>query len=127
MATYALDRIKQNDYLKALEETFIRDADFNVEEIFQHTYGMTVLNAPVEEVILSFSPLQSRYFQSKPFYPYEIVEKSRKRLVVKMNVIPNWEFVHKLMSYGDGIEVLKPQKLRDNIKEEFKRVIQLYA
>lgn len=127
LVTYALDRIWQNEYLKILDETFDRDTNFSVENFFSYTYGMTVLNAQVEEVVLSFSSLQARYFQSKPFYPYEVIDRSKEGLIVKMKVIPNWEFVHKLMSYGDGVEVLQPKKLRDNIKEEFMRALHLYA
>ena len=127
LVTYALDRIKKNTHLKVLEDTFQRDSAFNVEEIFRFTYGMTVLNAPIEEVELFFTPLQARYFQSKPFYPYEVIEQSEKGLAVKMKVIPNWEFVHKLMSLGDGVEVVNPKKLRDSIKKELHRAFRKYG
>lgn len=126
LATYALDRIKQNERLEMLEKTFQRDSGFDVEEIYKYTYGMTVLDAPVEEVVLHFTPLQARYFQSKPFYPYEVIDHSENGLAVKMKVIPNWEFVHKLMSLGDGVEVEKPEKLRVIMKRELQKAILKY-
>jgi predicted DNA-binding transcriptional regulator YafY len=127
LATYALDRIQQDEQLVVLEEYFSRDQSFDVEALFQHSYGMTILDAPVQDVMLQFSPLQARYFQSKPFYPYEFVDQSEQGLTVWMKVIPNWEFVHKLMSLGDGVKVLAPETLQNQLLEELQRAISMYA
>jgi predicted DNA-binding transcriptional regulator YafY len=123
---YALDRILQDEYLRILEEGFERDLEFTFEEFFRNTYGVTVLDKPVEEVTLLFQPLQARFFQSKPFFPYETLEETREGLKVCMKIIPNFEFIRKIMSFGNGVEVLAPESLRNSLKEAFTEALSLY-
>lgn len=115
VVTYALDRIKNNEELFLSKETFERDTLFDIESYFKYTYGLTVLENPVERVLLSFTPLQAKYFLSKPFFPFEIIENSDEKFIVTMYLIPNWEFIHKILSYGSGVEILGPESLRDEI------------
>lgn len=128
LTTYGLDRIQINESLKILEDTFEIPTNFNPEKYFQFTYGMTVFtDQPVQEVILSFSILQGKYFKSKPFHPYEIIKENNEELIVKMYLIPNLELIRKLASFGSNVKILQPIKLIQEITQFFQKALNQYT
>jgi len=127
LVTYALDRVVHNDNLLLLEEKFQRDAGLNLEEHFRYTYGMTVKNEPIQIVRLQFTALQAKYFKSKPFFPYQTEEDNEQRFIICMQIIPNWEFVHKILSLGSGVKVLSPKSLAEEVKQELRLSLEQYS
>jgi predicted DNA-binding transcriptional regulator YafY len=96
--------------------------DFDAAAYWRHIYGITIpRGGQVETVEVAFSPLQGKYFLSSPFFePFEVLERSAERLVVRFQLIVNNELVRKLASYGADARVLKPAGLVDKMRTFFR-------
>lgn len=114
---FALDRVCNTPELTNLR--FSKPVEFDPKAHFAHTIGMTVhANAPVEEIVLQFSPEQTPYFLSKPFHPFEAIDQTDETgLRVKMRLILNFELVRKLAEIGPGVRVLAPKSLVSQVRD----------
>ena len=75
--------------------------------------------AQIEKVVLRFHNGREYYFKTKPFIPdYEEFFETHKQDQVWFDTIINNELVQQILSYGQDIEVLEPESLKDKIKEE---------
>lgn len=137
---YAVGHSPQYDYLKPfaleritakpqLSKTFFEaPAGFDPEQVFRHIYGMHP--APpeaAEDVVLQFSALQARYFFSKPFHPFTLVEENTEGAVVRLRVVVNIELLRKLAGLGNEVKVLEPVSLRTQLIDFHKNALNLYA
>ncbi len=127
VTTFALDRIELGSF-QFTSKYFNQDPGFDIKKHLKHVVGMTVFrDAPIEEVILSFTTLQAQYFQSKPFHEYEIINsKNESGLVVKMYLIINYELIRILAGMGAGVKVLQPQTLIDQVKSYLNQALVQY-
>ncbi|MEI6411089.1 MAG: WYL domain-containing protein [Bacteroidota bacterium] len=92
--------------------------DFSADSYWKNIYGITVPpGGVVEEVLLEFIPLQGKFFLQTPFYePFEILENTEARLVVRLHLIPNIDLERKLASYGADVKVLAPVGLAEKMR-----------
>ncbi len=78
---------------------------------------------PIEqarEVVIGFSPLQARYFVSRPFHPYRLLEAYADGSIrVQLNVCITIELIRKLAGYGHEAEVIAPEELRETMRVFF--------
>lgn len=136
---YVVGHSPQYDYLKpfALERIggkpeltkhIFDEPDFKPESYFQHIYGMhTEPEEHAREVIIRFSPLQARYFVSRPFHPYHLVEEHPGGSIsVRLHVCITIELIRKIASYGNEAEVITPAPLRDTLHRFFAESKALY-
>ena len=102
--------------------------DYNPDTYWKHIYGITIPpGGVVEEVLVEFSPIQGKYFLTTPFFePYEVLEDSPERLLVRLRIIPNIDLVRKLASYGKAAKVLQPQSLANKLKLHFQEGLLAY-
>ena len=112
MITLALDRFTD---LTVLEETF-QEIHFDVEEFYKHSFGITVSNDDPIEIEISFTPSQGKYVKTLEIHStQEIIEDSKKQLLIKVTVKPSYEFFSKILSYGDSARVVSPEHIKDQI------------
>jgi predicted DNA-binding transcriptional regulator YafY len=79
---------------------------------------------PVE---LIFQKEQAPYIQTKPMHPSQKVKQLEDgRLQVRLHLIPNYEFVSQLLSFGEKVEVVAPKSLRMTIKKRLKDALDQY-
>jgi predicted DNA-binding transcriptional regulator YafY len=117
--TFPLDRIKQVDRSKHPFEPYPGDQP---EEFFEDIVG--VINDPDREpmeILLEVDPSRFPYLDSKP------IHDSQKRLSVDADTLgwhrirfllkPNYEFYAILLSHGDKVKVISPEKVRKKLKE----------
>lgn len=122
---YALDRIS-NYGLQ--EDTYTRDPNFNLDNMFDGAYGIIVDDElQVESIWLKVDPYQAKYLRSLPLH------KSQNEIGIKdgypvfsLRVKPTLDLKQKLLSMGRSVEVLKPQSLRKEIREEAKAMLKNY-
>lgn len=122
---YALDRISG---CELQEETYRRDPKFNIEEMFDGVYGIIAAeDLPVESIWLKVDPYQAHYLRSLPLHKsqHEIGERNGFP-VFSLRVRPTLDFVQKLLSFGSKVEVLKPESLRVEMREEIKTMLSKY-
>ena len=66
LKSYGIDRISE---LHILDKKFKRDKNINTRELYKHSYGIwDNPEAPVEEVVLSYSPLDGSFIKTTPLH-----------------------------------------------------------
>ncbi len=114
--TFALDRM--SDLALTDDPCAVPPAVLtNVSELFEHIYGITDSSGPVEEILLSFSPLFGRYVKAKPIHQtQEVVSDTATACVVRLRLAPNRDLLMHLRAYGEHLTVLQPASLVEAMK-----------
>jgi len=110
----ALDRIIAIEDLK--HDYIPSNIDFS--EYFEDVIGVTVdKEAKLEKILLKISNDLYPYIQTKPLHgSHKIKKKTETYVVIELELIPNYELESLILSYGEGIEVVSPESLRERIK-----------
>lgn len=115
--TFPLERIVNQPLLKG----FFHDKpkNFDAATYWKHIYGITIPpEGQIEEVILSFTTIQGKYFLTTPFFtPFKVILQSKEELLVSMQLIPNFDLIQKLGSLGKQVKVVAPKSLVETMKE----------
>lgn len=122
LRTYAMDRITA---LERMERHFQMPRDFDVERLFESSYGIYLPEKGQEPVLvkLKATEREAAYLTDLPLHP------SQTRLedgTFVLRVIPNPGFVMELLRHGDRIEVLEPRSLRETLANELKKASRIY-
>ena len=116
LRTLALDRVEEvNDIVHPFSP-----APEDLKEYFEDFIGITNKeDEEVQDVVIKCSPKEFNYLRTRPLHPTQRTLNVKEGLI-QISVKPNYELYQWLLFYGDQIEVVKPQKVRDKLK----RVIQ---
>lgn len=113
VTTYALDRMRS---VQILDSKF-ENIDFDFNEYFKYSFGITVSKDEPIVVILSFTSLQGNYLKAlKIHHSQEILIDNEEEFRISVNVKPSWEFYEKILGYGDSVKVLSPPQIVHEIK-----------
>lgn len=121
--TYALDRMTS---VQLLEDKFT-PVDFDFEEYYRFSFGITVPKDDPIEVILSFTPKQGKYLKTLKIHPtqFELIDND-KEYRISINVKPTWEFYEEILGYGNTVQILSPIPVIHEFKEKIKLMSNLY-
>lgn len=120
----ALDRIESISNVKIAFKPYKGN---DVQKYFDHTIGITINNTGVKEIRLWFSPLQGNYIKTQHLHATQkIVSDTDEGIVVTLQLIPNYELLQMLLSFGAQVKVLEPESLRNELKEMLKENLELY-
>ena len=121
----ALDRIVK---FSRANVPFIPNTDIDFNEYFKDIVGVTLPeDHPVaEEVLLKFDEARFPYVVNKPIHPSQEIEDEERR-IIKLMVRPNKELEARIFSYGNQVEVLKPEWLRRQIAEKIENLLKKYS
>ena len=120
----ALDRIVG---IEEIKHDFIPNTiDFS--EYFEDVIGVTLdKEAKLEKIQLKVSNDLYPYIQTKPLHgSQKIKEKGVTSVLIEMELIPNYELESLMLSYGEGIEVISPETLRERIRYRVKKSLKNY-
>jgi predicted DNA-binding transcriptional regulator YafY len=120
-----LDRITDVE----IHNTSAECKKFDVEKAFQNSFGIisTADEKPIE-IVLSFNSFQGKYIKSLPLhYSQEILEDNDNELVVKLKLVPTFDFKQEILSLGNTVKVCSPKSFRDEISLEIKEMHSNYS
>jgi predicted DNA-binding transcriptional regulator YafY len=123
--TFALDRLSDLEITKTRYNTPL---EFNVDDYFKHSFGIIrpVTETP-EEVILSFDPHQGKYIKSLPLHEsQEIIEEKEDETIFRLKVFITHDLIMEILSYGETLKIIKPQRLIDEIKSIYEASLKQY-
>ena len=121
---YALDRIGQ---LEVKKEQFQRDPDFDLEAMFDGSFGIIVETGEVESVWLKVEAKQANYLRSLPLHSSQMeLRQNDSYSVFSLRVRPTFDLRQRILSLGSTTEVLKPESLRATIRQEAKTMMEKY-
>lgn len=122
---FGLDRLLELDITK---KRFVMPVDFSVNDFFRHVFGIIVPNGDTpEEVVLSLTKIQGNYVKSLPLHEsQEIISESDDEVCIKLKVYITLDFEKELMSIGENVTVIQPQRLRDSLKMKAESILKKY-
>lgn len=123
LSIVALDRV---EHVAFADEPFKRNLDFDFDAYFRDIIGVSIeKDKEVAHIRLKFSPSRLPYVISKPIHHSQYVENEAEGIVT-LDVIPNKELISELIWFGEDVEVLSPDSLREEIKEKIARMYHKY-
>jgi len=122
----ALDRIISIDYDFNL--TYL-DEDFDADSYYKDIIGVT-LNSGLKpkRIELWIDAANAPYVLTKPLHASQrlIKENEDKSIIVHLFISPNYEMERLLLGFGDSIEILRPENLRNRMKKTLLSAISRY-
>lgn len=118
----AVERI--NDLTKS-DESFEYPTDFEPEKLLEDSFGL-VYDDPIH-VKIRFSADQARYIQERRWAKKQrIYRRKDGSIVLSMDTSGWWDLHRWVLSFGPAAEVLEPVELRENIRSDVARMLQIY-
>lgn len=129
VANLALDRIISVSLYP--QGKFIEDKSFDPETWFDDIIGVTKgrgITGDKERIRIWASPYWTPYIETKPLHKSQFVaERSEDgSAVFQLELIPNFEFENTILSYGDGVKVLSPGRIAEQIRNKYSKAKDLY-
>ena len=121
----ALDRILAVD---KSDVPFVMNKDFDAEKHFKHAIGVSVMPNN-EGTYMEFYVTQKHapYVETKPLHwTQKTIARDYYGIVISLQVQHNYELEKQILGLGDGIRVIKPERLKRIIQERLHAAIDLY-
>lgn len=127
ISTFAFDRIVNIENLTDREYCENRDIDFN-DDYFTDMIGVTrPENESTQKIRLRVNNELYPYILTKPIHESQKTKvKNSKGVEIEIDVFINYELKQLILSYGDGIEVLAPESLRQEIAHKLQSATEKY-
>ena len=112
--SFALDRMNS---VVISEKSFTVPKTFDAHAFFSTRYGVLFYDGEKPAHIrLKVSARQANYFRTLPLHSSQKeVEKTATHSIFTYYLTPNWDFVHDVLYFGDDVEVLEPDELRNRM------------
>ena len=121
----ALDRIIQ---IEESKKDYFQNKSIDFSEYFEDVIGVTIeKDAKPEKITLKISNELYPYIQTKPLHgSQKQKERNDAFVLVELEVIPNYELESLILSFGEGIQVIAPEILREKIKSRINLTLKNY-
>lgn len=123
----ALDRIIAIDY--DFQTPYI-EADFDAEKFYKNVVGVTVnTGLNTRKIELWIDAINAPYVVTKPLHNSQRLIKTNDdgSIIIHLLLIENYELERLLLGFGNGLEVIKPERLRNRIKKILEKSIEKYS
>ncbi len=119
---YALDRIKE---ITKCDERFELPADFSAYDTLYTAYGVTLYDdiKPTNITIKTYG-IKSKYLDTLP------IHHSQRKIsddTYELYVAPTGEFISEILRQGNGIEIVSPIEVREQVIERLKLIHSNYV
>lgn len=117
MSTLALDRIQSISFNS---KGFIVNTQIDFDEYFDDIIGVTAVdNAPIEIIKMKISNDLFPYINSKPIHgSQKVLNRTADFTLIQLKLQINYELKSLIFSYMNGIEVVEPKHLRNDISHK---------
>ena len=123
---FGLDRISA---LRISDHKFLPPKDYDIEKEFRHCFGIIsgTGEQPVK-VVLSFTLQEGRYIKSLPLHhSQQLLLENEQEIRIALFLQLTHDFKMELLSFGDQVEVLEPQSLRQELREQLEATLRRYS
>ncbi|MGX1931207.1 helix-turn-helix transcriptional regulator [Flagellimonas sp. 2504JD4-2] len=122
----ALDRIVAVDYDFSVS---YEEHDFDADTFYKDVVGVTVSRVRPAVVGVWIDKHNAPYVLTKPLHHSQRLVKENEdgSIEITFLVKPNFELERLLLGFGDSIEILKPEKLRNRIAEKLRNAAKKYS
>ncbi len=121
---FLIGRVREKKFLK---ETFERDESFSAEDWISSGFQLFA-GEETEDVSIWFGPNKAQFIRERKWHPsQEIEEKADGSLILHMHTGGLIEVLNWVLQFGDHAEILRPDKLRQDLVETVKRINKRYG
>lgn len=124
--TLALDRMISIDFNTKVEYI---DEEFDGDKYYENTIGVTVMGEEhVQKVVLKVKRPHSPYVLTKPLHHSQrlIKQLGNGAILIELRVHHNFELERIILGFGEGIHVMEPPMLKQNIQSRLLNGLDLY-
>ncbi len=121
----ALDRI-QNISQSHVE--YHTPVSLNIFNYFSNRIGVSGSSTTQsEDIVIWINPSQTPYVKSRPWHSSQkILSVGETGMIISLKIIPNYEFISRVLSFGDGVKVLSPSSITEIVIEKLQTATGLY-
>lgn len=123
LKSFGIDRIQNLQIHKA--ERFVRDDSIDVEGLFRDCYGIwNDPKDPVEEIELAYDALDGCFLKSVPLHHSQrVLVDTPEEFRISLRLRITNDFVMELLSRSRSLTVIKPQSLRERVKNVYEEAL----
>ncbi|WP_029452494.1 helix-turn-helix transcriptional regulator [Clostridium algidicarnis] len=120
---FRIDRITEC----SLEDIYYEiSGDFNLKKYYKYTWEVEKSKEPFDFEILFCGISVNNIRERRWCENQQIIEKCEGSIIFKGTTSSNIEFTKWILSFGSEAKIIKPLWLKEKIKEELKKAIELY-
>ncbi len=126
--SFSLERISNFEITKTKIATSVSKTEQVIEKL-ENVVGVSFNEEKIkpEFITLKIDNTQKKYIETTPIFKnQEIIEEHKNYFILQMFVANTIELRQKILKYGHRIEVLKPEKLRNQIASEVSKLYRKY-
>ncbi len=123
LKTFGVDRIRE---LRIVDnETFKRDTAIDVQALFNDCYGIwNQADIPVEDIELKYDALDGSFLKSMPLHhSQQILVDTPDEFRITLRLRITNDFVMELLSRSRSLEVIRPQHLRERVRQVYEEAL----
>lgn len=123
--TFATDRISD---IEITSKTYKYPESFSIRDYFTDCFGIIrPEDEEPEEIFLAFGSDQGKYIKSMPIHPSQVViSDSKKELRIRLRLFITSDFIKELLSFGETVRVISPERLVSEIRKSAKNTMRQY-
>ena len=121
---YSLDRVHA---VEPTQQKYKLPEDFNAEAYFKNTYGVTGTDEMPEDIEICIDAMQANYLRTLPLHSsQEEIERNDDYSIFRFHMVPSYEFLQELRKYGSDVEVISPESVRAEFREDTESLYRIY-
>lgn len=121
---YSLDRVHA---IEPTKQKYKLPKGFNAEEYFKNTYGVTGMDEKPEDIEICIDAMQANYLRTLPLHSsQEEIERNDDYSIFRFHMVPSYEFLQELRKYGSDVEVISPESVRAEFREDTESLYRIY-
>ena len=121
---YSLDRVHA---VEPTKQKYKLPKDFNAEAYFKNTYGVTGTDEVPEDIEICIDAMQANYLRTLPLHSsQEEIERNDDYSIFRFHIVPSYEFLQELRKYGSDVEVISPESVRAEFREDTESLYRIY-
>lgn len=123
--SFAFDRLTG---LEINQKRFQPLQSFDVNEYYKFCFGIISPSGhELQEVILSFDPVQGKYIKSLPLHEtQEVLVDNGHEVRIKLKVYLTHDFLMEILSYGESVRVIQPGSLIASLRANYSNALNQY-
>lgn len=126
LSNFPIDRIV---HISQADITFRPNTEYDFDHFFEDLIGVTIpVGTEPQKILLRIDSSLWPYIQTKPLHGSQRIKQQNDQFVwVEIEVYINYELKSLLLSYGERIEVIEPQFLREEIAASISALYEKYT
>lgn len=121
---YSLDRVHA---IEPTKQKYQLPENFDAERYFKDTYGITGMDEEPEVIEICIDAMQANYLRTLPLHSsQEEIERNDDYSIFRFHMVPSYEFLQELRKYGSDVEVISPESVRAEFREDTESLYRIY-